>query len=68
MVDYLFLSKDIHRIQATTDKGNAASHEVLEKVGFKKEGILRKKWFMNGGWKTLPCSASSEKNGKNQKY
>jgi len=53
MVDYLFLSKDIPCIQATTDVDNAVSQKVLEKVGFKKEGILRKRWFMNGGWKDV---------------
>jgi RimJ/RimL family protein N-acetyltransferase len=42
MVDYLFLSKDIARIQATTHYKNVASQKVLEKVGFKREGTLRK--------------------------
>jgi ribosomal-protein-alanine N-acetyltransferase len=42
MVDYLFLSKDIARIQATTHVRNEASQKVLEKVGFKREGTLRK--------------------------
>jgi aminoglycoside 6'-N-acetyltransferase len=42
MVDYLFLSKDIGRIQATTHAGNAVSQRVLEKSGFKREGTLRK--------------------------
>jgi len=42
IVDYLFLSKDIARIQATTHVGNAASQKVLEKSGFKREGTLRK--------------------------
>jgi len=50
MVDYLFLSKDMMRIQAQTDPRNVASHEVLEKVGFKKEGTLRKSFFMRGEW------------------
>jgi len=50
MVDYLFLSKDIRCIQATTDLGNVASQRVLEKAGFGKEGILRKRFFSNGGW------------------
>ena len=48
MVDYLFLSKDIMRIQAQTDQRNAASQKVLEKAGFKKEGTLRKNFFMRG--------------------
>ena len=42
LVDYLFLSKDVTRIQATTHTKNAASQKVLGKVGFKKEGTLRK--------------------------
>jgi RimJ/RimL family protein N-acetyltransferase len=50
IVDYLFLSKDTKRIQAQTDPRNVASHKVLEKVGFKKEGTLRKSFFMRGEW------------------
>ena len=50
MVDYLFLSKDAMRIQAQTDQRNVASQKVLEKVGFKKEGTLRKNFFMRGEW------------------
>ena len=51
MVDYLFLSKDTMRIQAQTDPRNVASHKVLEKVGFKNEGTLRKNLFMRGEWR-----------------
>jgi ribosomal-protein-alanine N-acetyltransferase len=50
MVDYLFLSKDIVRIQAVTHVENKASQKVLDKIGFKKEGILRKSVFMMGVW------------------
>jgi RimJ/RimL family protein N-acetyltransferase len=50
MVDYLFLSKDAVRIQAHTDVRNVASQKVLEKAGFKKEGILRKTAFVRGKW------------------
>jgi len=50
MVDYLFLSKDTMRIQAQTDPRNVASNKLLEKVGFKKEGTLRKSFFMRGEW------------------
>jgi ribosomal-protein-alanine N-acetyltransferase len=48
MVDYLFLSKEIARIQATTHVGNAASQKVLEKAGFKREGTLRKAFQSRG--------------------
>jgi RimJ/RimL family protein N-acetyltransferase len=51
LVDYLFLSKDIVRIQADTTEGNLASQRVLEKVGFKREGILRKVNFEHGAWR-----------------
>ncbi len=53
MVDYLFLSKEIESIQASTDLGNVASQRVLEKAGFKKEGIMRKRFFYNGQWKDM---------------
>ena len=48
VVDYLFLSKNVSRIQATTHTRNAASQKVLEKAGFKKEGILRKSNLVRG--------------------
>jgi RimJ/RimL family protein N-acetyltransferase len=51
IVDYLFLSKDIPRIQAYTDARNAASQKVLENTGFKKEGTSRKEYFVGGEWR-----------------
>jgi RimJ/RimL family protein N-acetyltransferase len=53
MVDYLFLSKDIVRIQAHTDLRNVASQKVLEKVGFKREGTIRKSIFNMGEWRDV---------------
>ena len=50
IVDYLFLSKDVMRIQVQTDPRNVASQKVIEKIGFKKEGTLRKNFFMRGEW------------------
>lgn len=51
LVDYLFLSREIVRIQACTDVRNVGSQRVLEKVGFKKEGTLRKSFFNRGEWR-----------------
>jgi RimJ/RimL family protein N-acetyltransferase len=51
MVDYLFLSKDIPRIQAHTDERNVAAQKVLENAGFKKEGTFRKEYFVRGEWR-----------------
>lgn len=48
LVDYLFLSRNLFRIQATTDTGNIASQKVLERAGFEKEGVLRKSAFIRG--------------------
>jgi len=51
LMDYLFLSKDIVRIQAQTDPRNVASKIVLEKAGFTIEGMLRKSLFVRGEWR-----------------
>ena len=67
MVDYV-LSRDVVRIQAHTDVKNTGSQKVLEKTGFQKEGIVRKCLFNRGEWTNYISTASSEKNGKNQKY
>jgi ribosomal-protein-alanine N-acetyltransferase len=51
MIDYLFLSRDIVRIQAQADPENVASWKALEKAGFQKEGILRKAFYCRGKWR-----------------
>jgi|Deesub1362B_J571_1020462.scaffolds.fasta_scaffold00654_6 diamine N-acetyltransferase len=50
MVDHLFLTKDIVRIQATTDVKNVASQRALEKAGFVKEGTMRKYFYAKGNY------------------
>jgi len=50
IVDYLFLTKDIVRIQAVTNVGNKPSQRVLERAGFTKEGTLRKVGHVGGEW------------------
>jgi ribosomal-protein-alanine N-acetyltransferase len=51
MLDYLFLAKEIHRVQANTDPENSVSQHILEKAGFKKEGVSRKSSFVRGQWR-----------------
>ena len=53
MVDYLFLSKDIVRIQAPTETRNIASQRALEKAGFSKEGIMRKSLYVRGEYRDM---------------
>jgi RimJ/RimL family protein N-acetyltransferase len=51
MVDYLFLTKDIKRIQAVVNVDNLSSQKALEKAGLKREGRLRKALWVRGLWK-----------------
>ena len=53
MVDYLFLTKEAPCIQTSTDVKNIASQKVLEKVGFKKEGTMRKRFYSRGKWQDV---------------
>ena len=53
IVDYLFLSNSLNRIQAVADIRNIPSQRVLEKAGFMKEGLLRKTAFIRGNWRDL---------------
>lgn len=48
IVDYLFLSKKIMRVQAEANPENKSSIRVLEKAGFTYEGTKRKANFMHG--------------------
>jgi len=50
ILDYLFLSKEIVRVEAEANPKNTASLRVLEKTGFIKEGIIRKSVFLRGQW------------------
>ena len=51
MVDYLFLSKEIARIQAVVEVRNVASQRALEKAGFQREGTIRDEGFERGEWR-----------------
>jgi RimJ/RimL family protein N-acetyltransferase len=52
-LDYLFLSKNIVRVQAITEVRNLGSQKVLVKNGFKKEGVTRKSYFARGEWRDM---------------
>ena len=42
MVDYLFLSMDVSRVQILVNIRNKASQRVAEKAGFTREGTIRR--------------------------
>jgi len=66
-VDYLFLTKNISRIQATADIRNIGSHKVLEKTGFTREGIIRDMIFNQGNWRDFALYSILRKEWKEPK-
>ena len=46
--DWIFSEFGLHRISAVPYATNIASHRVLEKAGFQKEGIIRSGAFKDG--------------------
>ncbi len=48
MVDYVFSNLPVKKLYAPVFDFNTASHRVLEKAGFKREGILKKAAIKNG--------------------
>jgi ribosomal-protein-alanine N-acetyltransferase len=51
LVDYLFSTTLVNRVQATTDTENEAEQRVLERIGFRREGVLRGAGFVGGQWR-----------------
>ncbi|MDO4910595.1 MAG: GNAT family protein [Corynebacterium sp.] len=50
MIDHVFANTNLHRIYATYLPDNPASGRVLSKVGFRREGYLRRNIHINGRW------------------
>ena len=50
-LDHCFGAVHLHRVEATVRPENAASRRVLEKVGFREEGLLRRYLDVDGGWR-----------------
>ena len=50
VLDYAFNVLELHRLEADTDPENAASLALLEKFGFRREGLFRERWYINGKW------------------
>jgi ribosomal-protein-alanine N-acetyltransferase len=51
LVEYLFATTPAHRLQAFTEVENTAEQRALEKVGFEREGVLRRILFRAGKWR-----------------
>ena len=50
LVEHLFATTAVHRIQANTEAGNRAEQRALEKVGFQRDGVMRAAGFRAGRW------------------
>ena len=50
LINYLFDGYPCERLTAFTDIENVPSQKVLEKLGFQREGILRRVTFRDGRW------------------
>ncbi|HEX2047638.1 MAG TPA: GNAT family protein [Acidimicrobiales bacterium] len=50
LVEHLFATTDVNRVEATTDVGNVAEQRALERAGFRREGILRGAQYRDGRW------------------
>ena len=51
LVDYLFATTPVHRLQAGTEVDNIAEQRALERVGFRREGVMRGVHFRDGTWR-----------------
>jgi RimJ/RimL family protein N-acetyltransferase len=45
-----FDAMDLRRVEADVDPDNGASLRLLERLGFRREGLLRQRWFTFGAW------------------
>ncbi|GLY64208.1 GNAT family N-acetyltransferase [Amycolatopsis taiwanensis] len=57
VVDHVFASAGLHRIEATVRPENVASVRVLTKSGFRKEGLFRRYLDVAGDWRDHLCFA-----------
>ncbi len=50
ILDHAFNELDLHRLEADTDPENEGSLALLEKFGFRREGLFRDRWLLDGAW------------------
>ncbi|WP_281976113.1 GNAT family N-acetyltransferase [Halobacillus litoralis] len=72
MLNYCFVTCELHRVVATSSPQNLPSIRVLEKIGMIKEGMLRKDLLIKGEWRdslvySMLREEWNEENEKNAK-
>ena len=50
VIDFAFNELEMHRLEADVDTQNAGSLAVLEKFGFRREGLFRERWLVYDDW------------------
>ena len=72
MTEWLFLTKQIMRLQATVDVGNIGSRKAAEKCGYMYEGTMRMAIFSRGEYKDIIMLSITrpefEKNRKKNRF
>jgi RimJ/RimL family protein N-acetyltransferase len=53
LADYLFSTRMVERVEASTDVDNIAERRALEKAGFSPEGVMRHAQFRAGEWRDV---------------
>jgi ribosomal-protein-alanine N-acetyltransferase len=56
-VDHCFGVVGLHRIEASIRPENHASRRVVEKLGFRDEGLRQRQLHINGAWRDHLCYA-----------
>ncbi len=51
LVDHLFSTIGLHRVEANIRPENAASRRVVEKLGFREEAMHLRYLYIDGGWR-----------------
>ncbi|WP_028931057.1 GNAT family N-acetyltransferase [Pseudonocardia asaccharolytica] len=57
VLDHCFTAVGLHRIEATVRPENGASMRVLEKLGFRREGLFTRYLDVDGAWRDHLCYA-----------
>jgi RimJ/RimL family protein N-acetyltransferase len=53
LVEYLFMGYPVERVAAFTDDENKPAQRAMERVGFQREGVLRRALFRDGQWRDI---------------
>jgi ribosomal-protein-alanine N-acetyltransferase len=55
LADHCFGPARLHRVEANVRPENAASRRVVEKLGFREEGVRERYLYIDGAWRDHVC-------------